>query len=70
MPELHMTSLTLDAIACKEEEAVVVDYIMRGKPNSLLWYRSHKVSAHMWEACVNLEKTFSCTKITLLTGPY
>lgn len=25
-----MTSLTLDAIACKEEDAVVVDYILKG----------------------------------------
>ena len=26
-----MTSLTLDAIACKEEDAVVVDYILKGR---------------------------------------
>lgn len=25
-----VTSLTLDAIACKEEDAVVVDYILQG----------------------------------------
>ena len=36
MPEgisqVAMTSgLTLDAIACKEEDAVVVDYILKGK---------------------------------------
>ena len=33
MPELvHMSAgLTLDAIACKEEDAVVVDYILKGQ---------------------------------------
>lgn len=28
-----MTSLTLDAIACKAEDAVVVDYILQGNLN-------------------------------------
>ena len=36
MPEVmgHVamsTGLTLDAIACKEEDAVVVDYILKGQ---------------------------------------
>lgn len=35
MPEyitsFPMTSLTLDAIACKEEDAVVVEYILKGQ---------------------------------------
>jgi hypothetical protein len=35
MPEYFtnypMTSLTLDAIACKEEDAVVIDYILKGR---------------------------------------
>jgi len=31
MTSFPMTSLTLDAIACKEEDAVVVDYILKGK---------------------------------------
>ena len=29
-----MTSLTFDAIACREEEAVVVDYILKGRTKS------------------------------------
>lgn len=31
MTSFPMTSLTLDAIACKEEDAVVVEYILKGK---------------------------------------
>lgn len=31
MTSYPMTSLTLDAIACKEEDAVVVEYILKGK---------------------------------------
>lgn len=31
MTSFPMTSLTLDAIACKEEDAVVVEYILKGQ---------------------------------------
>lgn len=31
MPVTSMTSLTLEAIAGREEDAVVVDYILKGK---------------------------------------
>jgi hypothetical protein len=37
MTSYPMTSLTLDAIACKEEDAVVVEYILKGNvPSSHL----------------------------------
>ena len=36
MSNFPMTSLTLDAIACKEEDAVVVDYILKGEHDLLL----------------------------------
>ena len=40
MPEFPglspMTSLTLDAIACREEDAVVVDYFLKGKSPCLV----------------------------------
>ena len=38
LPPCSMTSLTLDAIACREEDAVVVDYILKGKLPPKTWF--------------------------------